>query len=336
MRILLIGAVVFLAAWFTILKPKPAGIRADDHRRRPRRPASAGKAVDAAKAAAGQTTETRRRDRHRSGDDDRARTQPEAAPAVAIPAEALAKLPKDVARALEARKVARARRVRRRRPSRGARCPTTTATCATPCATTTATTATSSSSTSASPSSRPTARWSTTCTSTSPRAIVVIDGNLKGRVLTGYVDRISINQVIADARDASAEPDITDPTCVTLNDDLRPLRAALRALVVPDDPRQEGRGSPRWIACSRIVRRLPPRDRPHRRAPAKWRSLKTELAQGDGRRPSARLRGPDEGRQVGRASPTVALAVDRFAQTATRARAARPSLQRGRRHRLRR
>ena len=27
MRILLIGAVVFLAAWFTILKPKPAEVR---------------------------------------------------------------------------------------------------------------------------------------------------------------------------------------------------------------------------------------------------------------------------------------------------------------------
>ena len=42
-------------------------------------------------------------------------------------------------------------------------------------------------------------------------SVVVIDGNLKGRVLTGYVDRISINQVIADARDAGTEPDISDP-----------------------------------------------------------------------------------------------------------------------------
>ncbi|MDA0172886.1 hypothetical protein OJ998_27540 [Solirubrobacter taibaiensis] len=38
-------------------------------------------------------------------------------------------------------------------------------------------------------------------------AVVVIDRNLKGTVLTGYVDRIAINQAIADAVD----PAITDP-----------------------------------------------------------------------------------------------------------------------------
>ena len=35
--------------------------------------------------------------------------------------------------------------------------------------------------------------------------VVVIDRELKGRVLTGYVDRISINQTIADARDATTD-----------------------------------------------------------------------------------------------------------------------------------
>ena len=41
-------------------------------------------------------------------------------------------------------------------------------------------------------------------------SVVVIDRNLKGTVLTGYVDRVAINQVIADARRDSISPNITD------------------------------------------------------------------------------------------------------------------------------
>ena len=41
-------------------------------------------------------------------------------------------------------------------------------------------------------------------------SVVVIDRNLKGTVLTGYVDRIAINQAIADARRASIDPAIED------------------------------------------------------------------------------------------------------------------------------
>jgi hypothetical protein len=40
-------------------------------------------------------------------------------------------------------------------------------------------------------------------------SVVVIDRDLKGTVLTGYVDRIAINQAIADARRDSIEPDIS-------------------------------------------------------------------------------------------------------------------------------
>ena len=57
-----------------------------------------------------------------------------------------------------------------------------------------------SSSTSRSQALRPTARWSTTSASTRRPSVVVIDRDLKGTVLTGYVDRIAINQAIADAR----------------------------------------------------------------------------------------------------------------------------------------
>jgi len=48
-------------------------------------------------------------------------------------------------------------------------------------------------------------------------AVVVIDRNLKGTVLTGYVDRIAINQAIADARRDSVTPAITDEYLRTLN-----------------------------------------------------------------------------------------------------------------------
>ena len=48
-------------------------------------------------------------------------------------------------------------------------------------------------------------------------SIVVIDGKLKGRVLSGYVDRIAINQVIADARADSISPKISDSYLRDLN-----------------------------------------------------------------------------------------------------------------------
>ena len=41
-------------------------------------------------------------------------------------------------------------------------------------------------------------------------SVVVIGSNLKGRVLEGYVDRIAINQAIADARADSISPKISD------------------------------------------------------------------------------------------------------------------------------
>jgi hypothetical protein len=218
MRILLIGAVVFLAAWFTILKPKPAEIESATTTPTTQQPptSGAGKAVDAAKKAAGQTTESTSPETAPETKTSPA-PAPEAAPAAAaIPAEALAKLPKDVATALEAKKVLvlgvfadEATAVRPMadddRYTRNAL--------------------------------RDANRYDggvfiknvgiTELSTYGPLvnelhvnqspAVVVIDGNLHGRVLTGYVDRISINQVIADARDASFEPDISDPFLQQLN-----------------------------------------------------------------------------------------------------------------------
>ena len=212
-RIVLVVAVVFLAAWFTVLRPKseapavppPAAsttttpssglARAAEH------------AKQAAKRAAGTASPT-------------ATTKPgvaaAAAPAakpeivpVAIPAAALATLPKDVARALEARHVlvlgVLADRATAWRPladdDRSVRNalrhvnrydghvlvkPV------------------------------PLARLSVYGSLVndlgvrqSP-SVVVIDRDLKGTVLTGYVDRVAINQAIADARRASIRPNLQD------------------------------------------------------------------------------------------------------------------------------
>ena len=219
MRILLVGAVVFLAAWFTILKPKPEEVPPITTSTTP-----AGHRLPARPSTRPRPPPVRRPRRRRPTPTPLPRRRPRPRPRLrpprpsAIPAEALAKLPKDVAAALEARKVLvlgvfadeakpwrpmsdddrymrnalrddqplRRRRLRQERQHRR--------------------------------TFRPTARWSTTCTSTSPRPIVVIDANLKGRVLTGYADRISINQVIADAHDASVEPDIKDAYLRRFND----------------------------------------------------------------------------------------------------------------------
>ena len=218
-RILLIGAVVFLAAWFTLLRPKgetvvppvttstttttPAATSTPQ--------TSLGKAVDAAKKAAGAKTEATATATPATGTVTKSAPDVKADPtaAVAIPADALAKYPKDVARALKARKVLVLGVL-----SQDAK------------------------------PWRPLAdddryvrnylkhvnrydgqvfvkpvgldKLSTYGTLvndlgvTQSPSVVVIDRNLKGTVLTGYVDRVAINQVIADARRDSISPNIKD------------------------------------------------------------------------------------------------------------------------------
>lgn len=203
MRILLIGAVVFLAAWFTVLRPKAETVE----------PATTtgpqttlGKAVDAAKKAAGV--------------EDEQTTKPEAAttskpdvkpaPSVAIPESALKKLPKDVAAAVEGRKVivlgVFADGAKPWRPQadddryvhnalRDAnRYDGKVLVKAVPVG----------------KLSGYGALVNGLGVNQTP-SVVVIDRDLKGRVLTGYVDKIAINQVIADARDTTISPRIKDP-----------------------------------------------------------------------------------------------------------------------------
>lgn len=190
MRILLIGAVVFLAAWFTILKPGGG-----DETISPVTPADAATTTTAAATATPAAGDTA--------------TENTPVAATAIPTEVLAKLPKDVAAALKAGKTlvlgVFAERASNWRPmsddDRYVR-----------------------------NALEKTNRYdgevfakiigiedlSTYGTLvndlgvTQSPAVVVIDRNLKGTALTGYVDRIAINQAIADARRDSIYPAITD------------------------------------------------------------------------------------------------------------------------------
>jgi hypothetical protein len=102
-------------------------------------------------------------------------------------------------------------------------------------------------------------------------SIVVIDGKLRGTVLTGYVDRISINQAIADA----LHPSITDPY-------LRKLSATCTSWATHQDrwsyPTIPGQKALKSSMDRRV--RLENRYRaifagiP---APKRWRSLKAEF-----------------------------------------------------------
>jgi hypothetical protein len=212
-RILLIGAVVFLAAWFTLLRPKTAEVPPLTTSTTTTTPVTTatpqtglGKAVDAAKKAAGQPAATAT-----AAPSTASKADPKAqTPAVtAIPAAALAKLPKDVATALEKRHVLvlavladgakpwrpladderyvrdAVRKVNRYDGQVLVK-------------------------------QVPAGKLSTYGSLVNDLdvnqtpSIVVIDRNLKGRVLTGYVDRIAINQVISDAHRAGTEPDISN------------------------------------------------------------------------------------------------------------------------------
>src|SRR4051812_29611084 len=109
MRIVLIGAVVFLAAWFTVLKPKPSvdvpPIPTPQTTSGPQ--TSLGKDVEKAKAAAGQATATATATPATGAKTTTAAPAASATPVPAVdaPADALAKLPADVAAAFKAHKI---------------------------------------------------------------------------------------------------------------------------------------------------------------------------------------------------------------------------------------
>jgi hypothetical protein len=104
-------------------------------------------------------------------------------------------------------------------------------------------------------------------------AVVVIDADLKGRVLTGYADRMSINQVIADARDASVEPDIKDAYLRRFNDvcGRYDLRAARWSLPTVGGKKARVASLDRALRIVRSYRHVIARTA----APAKWRAMRT-------------------------------------------------------------
>src|SRR3954452_14933681 len=214
-RILLIGAVVFLAAWFTVLRPKPESFDTPHltTTQTSTQPQTAlGKLVAKAKAVAGApatpsaatTTQT-----------TPAAPAPQAA-AAKIPADVLAKLPKNVAGALSSQKVlvlgVLSDEISKIRPladdDRYVR-----------------------------NSLKKVNRYGgdvfvkqvginqlstygplvNDLHVTQSPSVVVIDSDLKGTVLAGYVDRVSINQAVADARRVSMKPNISDPYLHTSN-----------------------------------------------------------------------------------------------------------------------
>jgi hypothetical protein len=205
MRILLVGAVVFLAAWFTLLRPKAAEVPPATTTTPTTTTATAPAtttpaAAEATKTEAATTTAPD--------------TKPAEAPA--IPAEALAKLPKDVAQALTDKKtlvlgviadgatdyrpLADDDRYVRNALTKVNRYDGDVFVKTVPLA----------------KLSGYGAMVNDLGVNQTP-SIVVIDRDLKGRVLTGYVDRIAINQVIADARADTISPKISDAYLRDLN-----------------------------------------------------------------------------------------------------------------------
>jgi hypothetical protein len=227
-RIILIGAVVFLAAWFTLLRPKgePTVPPLTTSTTTTAPPVSTpqtglGRAVEAAKKVAGKSTATTATPAATAVAGTKATTsapdvKSQPAAITAVSAEALAELPTDVAGALKARKVlvigVLSEDAKPWRPladdDRYVR-----------------------------NELKDVNRYDggvvvkrvaldqlSTYGSlvndlgvTQSPSIVVIDRDLKGTVLTGYVDTVSINQAIADARANSIHPNISDPYLQKVN-----------------------------------------------------------------------------------------------------------------------
>jgi hypothetical protein len=290
MRILLAGAVVFLAVWFTLLRPKSAEVPVTTTTTPPAgnvdtgAPATsaAGKVVEkaktaatqaegAAKAAAGETTPDATKTTPGSATTSAPDPKAEALPKV--PAATLAKLPKDVAGALESRKVL----VLAVLSDEGKRW-------------------------------RPMADDDRYVRNTLKKvnrydgevlvkqvplsglysygplvndlkvnqtpSVVVVDRKLKASVIPGYVDRISINQAIADARAASIDPLITDPYLSKANEVCAQGKVPISRWSLPTIPGKKARvaSGRRLQAAVRIYRRAVGK----LVAPKKWRGLKRQ------------------------------------------------------------
>jgi hypothetical protein len=280
-RILLAGALVFLVAWFTVLRPKapditPAppvatatGTPTDGLGRAVAKARGAAATAEAAGEAAAGETDT---PATQAGSATKA-AQSQARPAVAIPADVLAKLPKDVAAALTAHKtlvlgviadgatplrpLADDDRYVRNALRRANRYDGEVVVKRVP----------------ASSLVRYAPLVNGLKVNQTP-SIVVIDGQLHGTVLTGYADRISINQVIADARANSVHPLIRDSYLRKVNTFCTHYYTAETRWSYPTIPGKPARVSSmnRRVSLEKRYRALFARIA----APARWRGLKRQ------------------------------------------------------------
>ncbi len=275
-RIILIAGVVFLAAWFTVLRPKAETIEPTTTTTTAAPPTTGpGKAVEAAKDAAAQAGgQTETDPKTGAATTTTPETKPQTPTPVAIPAEELAKLPKDVAEALEAKKtlvlavlgdkatpwrpLADDDRYVRNHLRKVNRYDGSVLVKQVP----------------ADSISTYGPLVNDLGVNQTP-SVVVIDPTLKGKVLTGYVDRIAINQAIADARDAGIEPDITDSYLRELNQLCGDFSLRVGRWSAPTIRGKKAKlaAVDRMIAINRtIIRRLTRTD-----APREWRSMKAEM-----------------------------------------------------------
>jgi hypothetical protein len=106
-------------------------------------------------------------------------------------------------------------------------------------------------------------------------SVVVIDRDLKAEVLTGYVDAGAIDQTIADARDRSTNPRISDPYLRRLDDVCGQYFVRIDRWSLPTVSGQQAfnqslaRGRTIFAQYRGAVARIP--------APAKWRGLKRQF-----------------------------------------------------------
>ena len=103
--------------------------------------------------------------------------------------------------------------------------------------------------------------------------VVVIDRNRKAVALTGYLDRPSINQAIADARRFSTETLIRDPYLAKLNQVCGHYAMRYDRWSMPTVRGGRNAAIARWLSLARKDRRSMAR----LAAPAKWRALKAQL-----------------------------------------------------------
>jgi hypothetical protein len=282
-RILLAGAVIFLAAWFTVLRPKAATVDPPAPVSTPagvmggavgKAKGAAATAEGAAKAAAGEPqtkTESGSAAKPETAAADSAKPQ---TPAVAIPASVLAKLPHDVSKSLkqhdtivlgviadgatELRPLADDDRYVRQALRKVNRYDGEVLVKTVPVGNL--------------------ARFAPLVgdlqVNQTP-SVVVVDRDLKARVLTGYVDKIAINQAIADARRDSIHPLISDPYLRTLNTYCAQYITSIDRWSLPTISGKKARNAS-------LDRRLALAKRYHAdllrmKAPAKWRGLKSQF-----------------------------------------------------------